>query len=141
MPDVAGRTSFPHFLAIPTRWHDNDLYGHVNNVIYYAFFDTVINQFLISEGGLDIHAGQAIGVCAESSCRFLDSFEYPEVIDAGMRVADLRQRSVTYEVGLFRSGRDEPAAIGSFAHVFVDRDTRRPTPIPDGIRGALERIA
>ncbi|MGI9658347.1 MAG: acyl-CoA thioesterase [Gaiellaceae bacterium] len=137
----SGRASFPSFLAIPTRWHDNDLYGHVNNVIYYAFFDTVINEFLIREGGLDIHEGSAIGVCAESSCRFLDSFEYPEVIDAGLRVGELRTRSVSYEIGLFRAGRDEPAATGSFAHVFVDRETRRPTAIPDGIRAALERIA
>lgn len=137
----ATRASFASFLAIPTRWHDNDLYGHVNNVIYYAFFDTVINEFLIREGGLDIHQGEAIGVCAESACRFLDSFEYPEVIDAGLRVAELRTRSVTYEVGLFREGREEPAALGSFVHVFVDRQTRRPTPIPASIRTALERIS
>ena len=140
MPDVSGRDGFPHFLAIPTRWHDNDLYGHVNNVVYYAFFDTVINEFLIRKGGLDIHSGRAIGLCAESSCRFLDSFEYPEVIDAGLGVAELRTRSVTYTVGLFRADRDEPAAIGSFVHVFVDRQTRRPTPIPDGIREALEGL-
>lgn len=142
MSDVTEtRASFASFLAIPTRWHDNDVYGHVNNVIYYAFFDTVINEFLVREGGLDFHEGEAIGVCAESSCRFLDSFEYPEVVDAGIRVAELRTRSVTYDVGLFRAGIDEPAAIGSFAHVFVDRASRRPTPIPERIRAALEQIS
>ena len=135
------RESFRTFLAIPTRWHDNDIYGHVNNIIYYAYFDTVINEYLMREGGLDIHEGSTIGVCAESSCRYFDSFEFPEVIDAGLRVGELRKRSVTYELGLFREGRDEPAATGSFVHVFVDRDTRRATPMPDAVRAALERIA
>jgi acyl-CoA thioester hydrolase len=135
------RESFPRFLAIPTRWRDNDIYGHVNNVVYYAFFDTVINEYLIRQGGLDIHEGPTIGVCAESSCRYFDSFEFPEVIDAGLRIAELRTRSVTYELGLFREQREEAAALGQFVHVFVDRQTRKARAIPDGIRTALELIA
>lgn len=134
------RADFPHVLAIPTRWHDNDVYGHVNNVDYYAFFDTVINRFLIEEGGLDIHRGEAIGVCAESHCRYRDSFSFPEVVDAGLRVADLGRSSVRYEIGLFHQGIDEPAAEGWFVHVFVERDTRRATPIPQAVRAALERL-
>jgi len=134
------RESFPRFLAIPTRWRDNDVYGHVNNVVYYAFFDTVINEYLICQGGLDIHESPAIGVCAESSCRYFGSFEFPEVIDAGLRVTELRTRSVTYEIGLYREDHQEAVAIGQFVHVFVDRQTRRPTAIPGRIRTALELI-
>jgi acyl-CoA thioester hydrolase len=132
---------YPHRLPIPTRWHDNDVYGHVNNVDYYAFFDTVINAWLIREGGLDIHAGQVIGLCAESHCTFRGSLEFPETVQAGLRVAHLGRSSVRYEIGLFGEGRDEPAAEGWFVHVFVDRDDRTSRPIPNGIRSSLERLA
>ena len=134
-------SDYPHALEIPTRWHDNDVYGHVNNVDYYAFFDTVINRWLILEGGLDIHAGEAIGLCAESHCTFKAAFEFPETIHAGLRVADLRERSVRYEIGLYREGSDAPAATGWFVHVFVDRAGRRPVPIPEPLRAALRRLA
>jgi acyl-CoA thioester hydrolase len=134
------RTDYPHLLEIPTRWHDNDVYGHVNNVDYYAFFDTVINDWLIRAGGLDIHAGQTIGLCAESHCRFLAPVSFPDTVEAGLRVAHLGDRSVRYEIELYVKGSDEPIADGWFVHVFVDRDDRRPRPIPDGIRASLERL-
>lgn len=137
---MSRREDYPHFRAIPTRWADNDIYGHVNNVQYYAFFDTVINAWLIEEGGLDIHRGDAIGLCAESHCRFESELTFPETIDAGLRVGKLGSSSVRYEIGLFRQGATESAATGWFVHVFVDRATRRPVPIPDGIRAALERL-
>jgi acyl-CoA thioester hydrolase len=135
------RDDYGHWLAIPTRWNDNDIYGHVNNVEYYAFFDTVINAYLIREGGLDIHAGPVIGLCAESHCSFKAAIEFPDTIDAGLRVGKLGTSSVRYEIGLFAQGSAEPAAEGWFVHVFVDRAERRPAPIPDGIRAALARLA
>jgi acyl-CoA thioester hydrolase len=131
---------YPHSLPIPTRWKDNDVYGHVNNVDYYAYFDTVINAWLIVEGGLDIHHGEVIGVCAESHCEYRDGFAFPETIHAGLRVGRLGERSVRYELGLFREGADEPAATGWFVHVFVDREHRRPVEIPGRLREALERL-
>src|SRR3954469_15971648 len=129
------RGDYPHVLEIPTRWHDNDIYGHVNNVDYYAFFDTVINEWLIREGGLDIHGGETIGLCAESHCRFDAAVSFPETIDAGLRVGKLGRSSVRYEIGLFRD--DEQVAEGWFVHVFVDRENRRPAEIPGAIRSAL----
>jgi acyl-CoA thioester hydrolase len=134
------RSDYRHFLAIPTRWMDNDVYGHVNNVVYYSYFDTVINRFLIERGGLDIHAATIIGVAAESGCRFRESFAYPETIDAGLRVGHLGNSSVRYEIGLFREGKDEAAAEGHFVHVFVERSVQKPVPIPAAIRAALESI-
>ncbi len=134
------RDAYAHVLAIPTRWADNDVYGHVNNVEYYAFFDTVINAWLIREGGLDIHRGEAIGLCAESHCAFKAAVEFPDTIDAALRVGKLGRSSVRYEIGLYREGSDEPAAEGWFVHVFVDRETRRPVEIPAPLRAALERL-
>jgi acyl-CoA thioester hydrolase len=130
---------FPHVASIPTRWADNDVYGHVNNVEYYAFFDTVINAWLIREGGLDIHAGPVIGLCAESHCEFLAPLAFPETVSAGLRVGHLGRSSVRYEIGLFGEG-GEVAATGWFVHVFVDRASRRPVDIPDGLRDALARL-
>jgi acyl-CoA thioester hydrolase len=135
------RDDYPHLLAIPTRWHDNDAYGHVNNVVYYAYFDTVINAWLIAEGGLDIHAGPVIGLCAESHCEFRAALTFPETVEAGLRVGTLGRSSVRYEIGLFRAGVDEPAAVGWFVHVFVDRETRRPVEIPPRLRSALETLS
>jgi acyl-CoA thioester hydrolase len=131
---------YAHRLRIPTRWADNDVYGHVNNVEYYAFFDTVINAWLIEEGGLDIHQGDVIGLCAESHCEFRAAFAFPETVEAGLRVGRLGRRSVRYEIGLFRADTAEPAALGWFVHVFVDRDTRRPVDIPPPMRTALQRL-
>ncbi len=119
---------------------DNDIYGHVNNVVYYSYFDTVINEYLIRVGGLDIAAGPVIGVCVESHCRFDSALAFPEVIEAGLRVAKLGNRSARYEIALFRAGTKSSAASGYFVHVFVDRQSRKPAPIPPTIRTALERI-
>ncbi len=134
------REDYPHFQSITTRWKDNDVYGHVNNVEYYSFFDTVINAFLIREGGLDIHAGNVIGLCAESHCRYLRSLAFPHAVDAGLRISKLGRSSVRYEIGLFAAGEAEPAAEGWFVHVFVDRQSRRPEAIPDRLREALSRL-
>jgi acyl-CoA thioester hydrolase len=134
------RERFPQFLTIPTRWMDNDIYGHVNNVVYYSYFDTVINEYLIREGGLDIHDGTVIGVCAESDCKFKASFAFPDDVEAGLRVAHLGNRSVRYEIGLFKQGREEAAAVGSFVHVFVERATMKAVPIPDRLRNALAKL-
>jgi acyl-CoA thioester hydrolase len=134
-------SSYPHRLPIPTRWHDNDVYGHVNNVEYYAYFDTVINRWLIEEGGLDIHQGEVIGVCAESHCTYRAAIAFPDTVLAGLRVGHLGRTSVRYEIGLFREQGEELLAEGWFVHVFVDRAERRPAEIPAGLRGALERLA
>lgn len=134
------RRDFVHFLAVPTRWKDNDLYGHVNNVEYYSYFDTVINTFLIEAGGLDIHAGAVIGVCAESHCKYAGGFAFPETIEAGLRVEHLGNSSVRYGIGLFRRGEDTAAAVGWFVHVFVDRQQRRPTAMPERLRSALRSL-
>jgi acyl-CoA thioester hydrolase len=130
---------YPHHREIPTRWADNDVYGHVNNVEYYAFFDTVINAWLIAEGGLDIHDGAVIGVCAESHCEFTAPLAFPETVVAGLRVGQIGRSSVRYEIGLFGSD-GRAAATGWFVHVFVDRASRRPVSIPVGLRAALERL-
>jgi acyl-CoA thioester hydrolase len=119
---------------------DNDIYGHVNNVTYYSYFDTVINRYLIDAGGLDIQSAPIIGIAAETQCRFRRPFAYPEPVDAGLRVAHLGTSSVRYEVGLFGSDEDEARAEGYFVHVFVERGASKPAPIPARIRSALERI-
>lgn len=138
-PAAPTRDQFPHLRTIPTRWKDNDVYGHVNNVEYYSFFDTVINAWLIEEGGLDIHDGDSIGVCAESGCRFLASVAFPSPVEAGLRVDHLGNSSVKYEIGLFDND-GQALAEGHFVHVFVDSDSREPIPIPDSIRKSLERL-
>jgi acyl-CoA thioester hydrolase len=134
------RALYRHFLSIPTRWMDNDVYGHVNNVVYYAYFDTVINQYLIEQGGLDIAAGAIIGLCVESHCAYARPVAFPDVLDAGLRVVHLGTSSVRYEIGVFARGEDETSAHGWFVHVFVDRATRKPAPVPAAMRAALERI-
>ena len=139
-PPQDTRAAFPYFLTIPTRWMDNDIYGHVNNVVYYSYFDTVINEYLVRAGGLDIHGGTVIGICAESHCRFQAALAFPEPVEAGLRVAKLGRSSVRYEIGLFKSGEQSAAAIGHFVHVFVGRADMRPVPIPGSIRDALTRI-
>ncbi len=133
------RESYPHFLAIPTRWMDNDVYGHVNNVVYYSYFDTVINGYLMAEGGLD-YGGEVVGIAVETMCQFHKSLAFPDVVDAGLRVGKLGNSSVRYEIGLFRAGDEEPAATGYFVHVFVRRPGHTPVPVPDAIRKALEPL-
>lgn len=134
------REKFAHFERLSTRWEDNDVYGHVNNVVYYSYFDTLVNRYLIAAGGLDLTGGTVIGIVAESHCQFFHELAFPEEIDGGLRVGSLGNSSVRYEIGLFRQGSDEPAAVGYFVHVFVDRQSRRPTPIPAALRGSLARL-
>jgi acyl-CoA thioester hydrolase len=140
MTDTPALAGYPHRQTIPTRWKDNDVYGHVNNVEYYSFFDTIINEFLIRAGGLDILQGPVIGLCAESHCAFTAALSFPEPVAAGLRVGHLGTSSVRYEIGLFGDDGGVPAATGWFVHVFVDRQTRRPVPIPDAIRSALRTL-
>lgn len=138
---VETRQSYVHFLQIPTRWMDNDLYGHVNNVHYYSFFDTVIADYLIHQGGLDIHTDTVVGFAIESLCQYKRAIAYPDVVEAGLRVARIGNSSVRYEIAIFTQGHAEPAATGYFVHVFVDRTNgNRPTPIPDKVRTALAKI-
>ena len=134
------RSSYPHFRTMPTRWMDNDQYGHVNNVVYYSFFDTLLNRYLIDEGGLDFRAGAVIGIAVETQCRFHSSFSYPEEIQGGLRIGHLGRSSVRYEIGLFAEGEETARADGYFVHVFVDRESMRPTDIPARMRSALQSI-
>jgi len=138
--NIETRDRYPHFLSIQTRWSDNDIYGHVNNVTYYSYFDTVVNCFLIDQGGLDIQTGGVIGMAVETMCKFNKPLAYPEVLEAGLRVGRLGNSSVRYEIGIFQEGAANAAAMGHFVHVFVDRATSKSAPIPDAIRSALERI-
>ena len=134
------RADYPHIATIPTRWADNDIYGHVNNVTYYAYFDTVVNNYLIEHGGLDIVNAPVIGVAVETMCRFSESVAYPETIELGLGVAKLGKTSVRYELAVFRLGGEEAVASGHFVHVFVDRTSNKPVPIPAPIRTALARL-
>jgi acyl-CoA thioester hydrolase len=137
-PPADRRADFPHLFEVQTRWDDNDVYGHVNNVVYYAYFDTVINRYLIDQGGLDIDGDAAIGVCVESQCRYLEQIAFPERVEAGLRVSKLGKSSVRYEIGIFKG--EQLCAAGYFVHVFVDRATRKPVPIPGPMRDALARL-
>ena len=134
---MAHRRDFPYFLEIPTRWMDNDVYGHVNNVVYYAYFDTAVNRLLIDRGVLDIHGGSVIGLVVDSACRYERPLAFPDVVHAGVRVARLGTTSVEYALALFKNDEDVSVAHGRFVHVYVDRNTRRPTPIPGPMREVL----
>jgi len=136
----ARRADFPVLRAITTRWHDNDHYGHVNNVVYYAFFDTAVNGYLIEASGTDIRSLPAIGIVAETSCRFMRELSFPDTVYAGLALEKLGNTSVIYRIGLFRNEEAEPAAIGRFVHVYVDARTRRPVPVPAQIRAALTAL-
>ena len=131
------RASYRTFRRITTRWMDNDSYGHVNNVVYYSYFDTAVNGYLIEATGSDIRTLAAIGIVAATSCRFLAGLSFPEPVDAGLVLERLGRSSVIYRIGLFREGGDEAVAVGRFVHVYVDRTTRAVVPVPDGIRVAL----
>jgi acyl-CoA thioester hydrolase len=134
------RTDFAHFLEIATRWSDNDMYGHVNNASYYSYFDTVVNRMLIERGLLDTARSAAIGVVVETGCRFFTSLSFPEAVQAGLRVARIGNSSVRYEIALFRREEKDAAALGHFVHVYVDRSTRRPVPVPAEVRAALDPL-
>ena len=139
-PTPEDRRSYQSFHPLTTRWMDNDVYGHVNNVVYYSYFDTVVNAYLIAEGGLDFAGGPVIGVCVESHCQYLAPVAFPDSLEGGLRVAQVGRSSVRYEVGIFRSGSTMAVAQGHFVHVFVDRATRRPVELPAKLRRAVERL-
>lgn len=134
------RDEFPHHLPIPTRWSDNDAYGHLNNVVFYSYFDTVVNQYLITRGVLDIDTSPVIGLVVETGCNYFASAAFPEKLEAGLRVARLGNSSVRYEIALFREGVDEAIAQGHFVHVYVGRETRRPVRLPTKLREVLSKI-
>lgn len=134
------RATYPHFIEISTRWNDNDAYRHVNNAVYYQYFDTVVNQFLIEREALDIERSQVIGLVVETQCRFFSQISFPSKIHAGLRVAKLGTSSVRYEIGLFRDGEQMASAAGHFVHVYVDRSTSRPVPLPAALRNLLTTI-
>ena len=134
------RSDYRHFLAIPTRWMDNDLYGHVNNVVYYGFFDSAVNTYLIEVGGLDIHDGNVVGFVVSSSCDYFASIAFPERIEVGLRVGKLGNSSVQYELAIFKQGEEQACAAGRFVHVFVDRASNRPVSIPTALREAMARL-
>ncbi len=135
------RTTFKYFVPITTRWHDNDFYGHVNNVVYYSFMDTVANHFLIKEGKLDIRSSEIIAVVAASQCEYFNSVAYPDELEGGLGIERLGNSSVTYRLGIFKKGHDEAVAAGSFTHVFVTRNNQQSTPIPGLIRKKLQALS
>jgi acyl-CoA thioester hydrolase len=139
-PSIGRRDAYRYLTAITTRWSDNDIYGHVNNVAYYSYFDSIANHFLIHQGGLDIHGGNMIGLVVSSGCNYHAALAYPDKLEGAMRVNRLGNSSVEYGLAIFREGEQQAAAEGHFTHVFVDRDTRRPVPIPPNIRTALQTL-
>ncbi|PLP96725.1 acyl-CoA thioesterase [Cupriavidus pauculus] len=136
----AVRADFPHLANIQTRWMDNDVYGHVNNVTYYSYFDTAVNQYLIEQGVLNIHSGRVVGLVVDTGCSYFRSIAFPDSLEVAIRVAKLGNSSVRYEVGVFRAGEEAICAAGHFVHVYVDRDTGRPVPLPDATREVLMKL-
>ncbi|HLA33061.1 MAG TPA: thioesterase family protein [Pseudomonas sp.] len=134
------RRDYRHFQPLSTRWHDNDIYGHVNNVTYYSFFDSAVNSYLIEVGGLDIHNGDVVGFVVSSSCDYFASIAFPERIEIGLRVGKLGNSSVQYELAVFKAGEEEACAAGRFVHVFVERASNRPVSIPQALRAALTAL-
>lgn len=134
------RADFPHLVDHTTRWKDNDVYGHMNNVVHYELFDSTVNQWLIQRGLLNVTASTAIGVVAESGCRYLAELKYPGLVTAGLRVARLGNSSIRYELALFAEGEEKAAAVGHFVHVYVDAQTRKPCPIPTETRAAASAL-
>jgi acyl-CoA thioester hydrolase len=140
-PQPEPRSAFKVFRRIDTRWMDNDVYGHVNNVVYYSWFDTAVNAHLIEQGALDIHHGQTIGLVVETHCNYFAPLAFPQVIEAGIRVAQMGSSSVRYEIGLFAQGEDLCAARGHFVHVYVDQQSRRPVmALPLNLKQVLEKL-
>ncbi|CAO4144859.1 acyl-CoA thioesterase [Methylorubrum extorquens] len=135
------RAAYPRLVPLTTRWCDNDVYGHVNNVVYYAFFDTAVNGILVEAGALDIARSPVIGLVVETGCRYFAPVAFPDRITAGVRVAHLGRTSVRYEIAIFREDEAEAAAQGYFVHVYVDRETRRPVPLPERLRAVLAELA
>jgi acyl-CoA thioester hydrolase len=140
-PARSTRGDYRLFRPIATRWMDNDVFGHVNNVVYYAYFDTAVNGFLIEQGVLDISASPVVGLVVETGCSYFESVAFPEALEAGLKVEKLGRSSVRYAIGIFRGGAESAAAQGHLVHVYVDRATQRPVAIPPDVRSALETLA
>ena len=136
----AGRDEYRHFTGLTTRWADNDAYGHLNNVVYYALFDSAVNAALIGAGLLDLERSPVVGLVAETGCRYFEALAFPDAVEAGLRVAKIGRSSVRYEIAIFREGAGEAAAQGHFVHVYVDRATRRPVELPADVRRYLEKL-
>ncbi len=134
------KSDYRHFQLIPTRWMDNDIYGHVNNVHYYSYFDTAVNQFLIERGVLDIHGGDVVGFVVDTACSYFSPIAFPDQVQAGIRVEHVGNSSVRYGIGLFRNEDSRLAAAGSFTHVYVRRSSGKSVPVPDAVRGVLEAL-
>lgn len=134
------RSAYKAFRAITTRWMDNDVYGHMNNVVHYSLFDTAVNGWLVEAGVLDFQAGKQVGLVVETGCRYFSELAFPDLVTAGLRVAKIGTSSVRYEIGLFRNEEQVAAAEGFFVHVYVDRAKRRPAPLAEELRLALERL-
>jgi acyl-CoA thioester hydrolase len=139
-PAARPRSDFAAFVPITTRWSDNDVYGHINNVTYYSFFDTAVNAWLIAQGALDIEHGSVIGLVVETHCHYFAPLAFPQAVQAGLRVAHIGNSSVRYEVGIFAQGADTSAAHGHFVHVYVGRESRKPVPLPGQLRAVLQHI-
>ena len=140
-PQPTLKSSYPHLVALSTRWSDNDAYGHLNNVIYYSLFDTAVNRHLLDNGVLDIATSPIVGFVVETRCTYFASVAYPDALEVGLKVVKLGRTSVTYEVAIFRTTDDQAAAVGSFTHVYVDRASNRPEPIPEEVRALLATLA
>jgi acyl-CoA thioester hydrolase len=138
---ISSRNDYKHILPLQTRWADNDIYGHVNNVAYYGYFDTIVNEYLIGSGVLDIHGGDVIGLVVETGCKYFTPLEFPEKLEGGLRVARIGNSSVRYELAIFKAGDNAPAAEGHFTHVYVNRQTRRSVALPAAFRSVLEKIS
>ena len=136
-PPVPG---YPYAARVPTRWTDNDVYGHVNNAVHYLAMDTVVNGWMIEHAGLDPEHGSVIALVVESGCRYTASLRYPDALVLGLRIVRLGTSSVEWEIAMTRESDGEPVAQGRFVHVFVDRVTRRPTPVPRALRTAMEPL-
>ena len=139
-PVLSTRDNYRYLTTIDTRWMDNDAYGHVNNVVYYSFFDTAVNRWLIERGVLDIAQSAAVGLVVETQCRYFAPLTFPDRVTAGLRIAHLGRSSVRYEIGLFRNDDVHAAAAGHFVHVYVDRESRRSVPIPETVRLEMQRL-
>lgn len=141
MSERVARADYKHLVPLQTRWADNDIYGHVNNVAYYGYFDTIVNEYLIGAGALDIHQGAVIGLVVETGCKYYAPLAFPEKLEGALRVGKIGNSSVRYELAVFRQGEEKPAAEGHFVHVYVNRNTRKPVQLPSPFRAALEKIA
>ena len=139
-PQRPARLDYERFVPISTRWMDNDVYGHVNNVVYYSFFDTAVNRLLIEAGVLDISGSEAVGLVVQTSCTYFESIAFPDAVEVGVRVERIGRSSVAYQLAVFCAGQDTAAALGAFTHVYVARSDQRPVPVPENVRAVLEAL-